>query len=558
MSQRRAYSYIRMSTDMQLKGDSIRRQLESSEKYADEHGLDLVEKDRLQDIGISAFHGTHATEGALGRFLTAVRDKKVEPGSYLLVESLDRLSRQHPFDAFTIFSQIMTAGINIVTLVDQRVYSKATGFSDLILSIATMSRAHEESETKSQRVSAAWANKRKNVETRKLTAQCPAWLELSDDKRSFVVNQKRAAVIVTIYENGAGGMGYYSITRRLNQDHIPTFGRSDGWQTSYVAKLLTNRAVLGEFQPHRAINGKRVAQGDPITDYFPSIVDEQLFYRAQSGRTQRQNGGGRKGLNISNLFSGIARCAYCNSRMRFENKGSRPKAGTYLVCDRARRGLDCEKTGWKYEDIEASFLAYVQEIDLASLVHTEAESTKRQELVDNIAALNGRLGVIGQEKERAYELYIKSGSKSDFVAQKLQELDQTAARLKETIQQKEQELVALTADLALFYESKDQVRALVEQMQNREDQDAYKLRSLLSSRLKSIVSSMSVASVGTTRFPPESDPALNHEWEHRRYFLIEFKDGTARAVYPDPNDPTQFAEQITSGDDGETFIGKSI
>ena len=42
---------------------------------------------------------------------------EVEPGSYLLVESLDRLSRQHPFDAFGIFSQIVKAGVNIVTLV---------------------------------------------------------------------------------------------------------------------------------------------------------------------------------------------------------------------------------------------------------------------------------------------------------------------------------------------------------------------------------------------------------------------------------------------------------
>jgi DNA invertase Pin-like site-specific DNA recombinase len=55
MPKPRAYSYIRMSTEIQLKGDSLRRQLESSEKYANEHGLELVEKDRLQDIGISAF-----------------------------------------------------------------------------------------------------------------------------------------------------------------------------------------------------------------------------------------------------------------------------------------------------------------------------------------------------------------------------------------------------------------------------------------------------------------------------------------------------------------------
>jgi DNA invertase Pin-like site-specific DNA recombinase len=546
MSKPRAYSYIRMSTDIQLKGDSLRRQLESSKKYADEHGWELVEKDQLQDIGISAFHGAHVADGALGQFLAAVRHKKIEPGSYLLVESLDRLSRQHPFEAFGTFAEIIKADVNIVTLLDQRVYSKATGFSDLIFSIVTMSRAHEESETKSHRVSAAWANKRKNVGTRKLTAQCPAWLELSDDKKSFVIDKKRAGIIVSIFEDAAGGMGYYSITRRLNRAQIPTFGRSDGWQTSYVAKILANRAVLGEFQPHRAIKGKRVADGDPIKDYFPQIVDETLFYRSQSARAQRQNGGGRKGLNISNLFSGIAKCAYCKSRMRFENKGSRPKAGTYLVCDRARRGLDCEKTGWKYDDLEASFLTYVREIDLASLVHTETDNAQRKRLADEIAALVGQLTDINDQKTRALDLYLQGGTARDFVGQKLNDLEQNTLLLADAIKTKEKELGALTADLAQFYESRDQIKALVEQLQNRDGQDAYKMRSLLASRLKSIVLSMSVASVGSSRL---ERTALDDEGEHRRYFYLEFKDGSARAVYPHPDDPVQFAEQIISGDE---------
>src|ERR1017187_6470148 len=105
------------------------------------------------------------------------------------------------------------------------------------------------------------------------------------------------------------------LDRLINQEGIPHFGSSDGWHNSYVAKILNNRAVLGEFQPHRLVNGKRIAEGESIKNYFPLIVDEKLFYRSQSGRGQRRtNGAGRKGDNISNLFSGIANCAYCKSR----------------------------------------------------------------------------------------------------------------------------------------------------------------------------------------------------------------------------------------------------
>lgn len=38
-----AYSYVRMSTDAQLKSDSLRRQTELSEAYAEKNGLRLID-----------------------------------------------------------------------------------------------------------------------------------------------------------------------------------------------------------------------------------------------------------------------------------------------------------------------------------------------------------------------------------------------------------------------------------------------------------------------------------------------------------------------------------
>jgi DNA invertase Pin-like site-specific DNA recombinase len=113
----RAYSYLRMSTDIQLKGDSQRRQNDAAREYAEKHGLDLVDQDRLEDIGISAYTGANIKDGNLGRFLTAINSGSVERGSYLLVESLDRLTRQKMTPSVAIFHQIIQAGVNIVNLV---------------------------------------------------------------------------------------------------------------------------------------------------------------------------------------------------------------------------------------------------------------------------------------------------------------------------------------------------------------------------------------------------------------------------------------------------------
>src|SRR4051812_26198562 len=98
-----AYSYVRMSSAAQLKGHSLRRQMELSQKYAEEHGLELLDGNRLHDLGISAFRGANVASGALGQFLAAVKDGKVPEGSFLLVESLDRISRQQPIASLQIF-----------------------------------------------------------------------------------------------------------------------------------------------------------------------------------------------------------------------------------------------------------------------------------------------------------------------------------------------------------------------------------------------------------------------------------------------------------------------
>ena len=177
----KAYSYIRFSTPEQAKGDSLRRQLELSKRYAEKHGLELDEKLRV-DSGISGFNGDHLKpDSSLAQFLSELERGKVQPGSYLLIESLDRLSRQAVQKALRLFLQIIEQGVHIVTLSDGRVFKNETLDSlDLITSIMVMVRAHEESAIKSSRLSAAWEKKRSELQERKATATCPAWLRLTE------------------------------------------------------------------------------------------------------------------------------------------------------------------------------------------------------------------------------------------------------------------------------------------------------------------------------------------------------------------------------------------
>ncbi|MGK2908309.1 MAG: recombinase family protein [Sphingobium sp.] len=69
-----AYSYIRMSTPAQIKGDSLRRQLAKAERFTTFHGLTL--DSTVRDIGVSGFKGAHRKKGSLG--LAFLRKWKAE------------------------------------------------------------------------------------------------------------------------------------------------------------------------------------------------------------------------------------------------------------------------------------------------------------------------------------------------------------------------------------------------------------------------------------------------------------------------------------------------
>ena len=471
---------------------------------------------------MSAFTGENITRGKLGSIiLGGVQAGTIPAGTPLIVELLDRLSRQDINKTMDILRTFMNAGIDVHTFSDGRVYKgKDFGIVDHMLSGMQSYLSNLELTKKQQRIQQVWANKRNNAATKPITAICPAWLKLASDKKHFEPIKDRVAIIRSIFNDSANGIGNYSITRRLNANGVPALGRSGSWHQSLVAKVLGNKSVLGEFQPHRVTNKKRKPEGDPIANYFPKIIDENLFFRAQHARAQRRIiGAGRKGTNISNLFMGIARCAHCRGRMGFENKGSGPRGGSYLVCDRAKRGLYCQRIGWRYDDFESSFLAFVREIKLEDVLQEESNTKTYTNLQNEIVATRGKHAVTVEKIDRLVELFANAGGAADTVGKKIEDLEQQKTALDDAIRQKENECITLKSNLAEFYASQEQIKTLIKKINGH---NSYKVRAEISSRIKALVSTLIIS-------PTEE-----------RYFCVGFKDGSCRGVYPSDNDPLRF------------------
>ena len=99
-----AHSYLRFSSPQQATGDSIRRQTEAREKWLAAHpGVELDHSLVMTDAGRSAFKRQDWATYALAEFVKHIKSGRVESGSFLLVENLDRLSREDAGTATELF-----------------------------------------------------------------------------------------------------------------------------------------------------------------------------------------------------------------------------------------------------------------------------------------------------------------------------------------------------------------------------------------------------------------------------------------------------------------------
>jgi hypothetical protein len=216
-------------------------------------------------------------------------------------------------------------------------------------------------------------------------SSCPAWLELSEDKLSFVRNDERANVVKMIFELSIAGLGGYTIAKQLNEKQVPVFGPSPRWDQSTIHNLLVNRATYGEHQPKIYPMGKECPNGDPIPGYYPAIITTELFETAQLVRRNNLTfGRGRKGKFITNLFPNLLTCGHCGSRVKFHSNGNAKS----LICSQVIDRAGCYRMAWSVRSFENALFDLIQRLAVDETVE-EDERQKFNLFVPHIRALTG-------------------------------------------------------------------------------------------------------------------------------------------------------------------------
>ncbi|GHB13071.1 recombinase family protein [Salinicola rhizosphaerae] len=338
-----AYAYVRYSTARQSTGDSVERQKSPLSRFEDRYGVRI--KETFVDAGVSSFRGDNIKKGQFRSLLDKIENKEIVAGDFIVLESIDRVSRQELNKTASQLYAILEKGIKIYTTNDEKLYSledKSRDLENYLMIGLIAKRANEESETKSKRRKSAWRkvhNEAKESGKAFSNSRVHYGYKLVDGKYQIVEDEAeeiRQLFDLIINE------GVYNAVAEVNK----TAKRK--WTASNVYKLMRSKAVVGYLRRQETVDGKREFR-EYIPDFYPAIIDEFTFRRAEQAIARRKTNkvSGRNTEAYTNIFRHTAYCDKCGSKMIYtkKQKASGKYKYYYLFCNEGKeKGTGCRNT----------------------------------------------------------------------------------------------------------------------------------------------------------------------------------------------------------------------
>lgn len=451
---KKCYPYVRFSSTRQEDGSTRTRQNELIDAFVSKHSLEV---DRhLEDAGTSAYHGKNASaEGVLGQFLQEVRKGEIERGSYLLIENFDRLSRDKIVRSNKIFTDLLFSGIKIVILDRNKVYDADNlDVGDWINAQVEFGRANAESKRKSDFSSKAWKyNREKMRDGEIVTKKVPTWLKVENN--TFIIDEEKVERIRTLFKLSLS-KGLQEATKEYNQLFIEKIAIH---QAQY---LLSNRKLIGEHSPqkiHYDENGKlmRKDEGEPIPNYYPAVIDEELFLKAQSVIKSRKPFSGRYSNQRYNVFRDLIYCKWCGGTIRYMNKGERD----YFICTNSMTGKCDLNSHFGQQSIRGKklfnmFFRFTDGINIGTLLE---ENSNADEVKNSIMKLENNRNKINIRlhdfKSKIKAMIMDGEAISETYNEIIIELENSTTSIDVEIEDKRKELEQIFSSFKSFYDLKD-------------------------------------------------------------------------------------------------------
>jgi DNA invertase Pin-like site-specific DNA recombinase len=498
-TRRTGVSYSRFSDPKQAEGDSEGRQERDYRAFCERHNL-TPGKEVFADRGKSGYKDEHRKKGRLGELIAAAKDGRFDPGTVVVVEAWDRLGRLRPDRQTELVAELLRTGVSIgVCRLDDVFTEDDFGTHKWTTLAVFIQMAHQESKQKAERVAASWARRRDRAREDGTPIGCrlPAWLEVAGGKPRLI--PERAAAVRRIYQLASDGLGHTRIVRTLTAEKVPAFGEkvvrkgrvrsqfSGAWSRAYVALLLRDRRVVGEFRPmRRDKDGTEQPAGPPIVGYYPAAVTEDEFNLARAALEERQSRDktdrppGPRQRKYVNVFKGILTHARDGGGFTLHNAGTKKIPRCILMSTSGVGGRDRYYT-FPYPVFEEHVLKWLTEIDPKTVLPRNDTGPSRAE------ALRARLANLREDKARLQTDLNEKYSKA--LAEVLRRYEADEEQVANDLQD---ELARTAKPLARAW---DELPSLIDVIRNSEDPDLARLK--LRPALRAVIESALVLIVPT-------------------------------------------------------------
>lgn len=431
-----AISYKRISTTKQGKigKDGMRRQDQMAIDWCQKKGIELNTTLKFSDVGVSGYSGANAKKGgALHKLLAMALSGEIQKGSYVLFEAFDRMTRLPISMAQGLLSDLVNAGLIVVTLTDNREWTrrKLNDLEPFLIAILTLYRGNQESAYKSKRLREAFEAARAQGLKGKFSS-IPGWLK-RNEAGIVEIDEEKAGSVRRVYQLAAAGVGIKEIIQRATSEAwpIPARGSIDGgrWNRELPRRLLLSRSVLGEhehLQYHESYIGddgeeetRQLKMGKPtgivVVDYYPAVISAELWAAARAAITSTARSP-RRGRYYMNVFAGMLWCGCCGNAVRRRMEGRKETPKGQLMCGGKMEGItDCASMNIKMFDEpvlraiythSAQYLGTIAGQDkLAGIAALRATLAERQQQLANITdAIIAGGGAVAVFVQRASKL----------------------------------------------------------------------------------------------------------------------------------------------------------
>ncbi len=370
---KRAAAYLRVSDD-DLSVDSIDKQRELIERYAEQHGYQIT--DWYEDRGISA----HSDRESLSRLLTDAETKF----DYVIVWKQNRFSRSKPYETISTLGQLQDTDTKLVstekgvidiseltTLIMTAIESEKDHEFSLELSKATIggqarqaAKGYSVGQQAPYGMRRVWRSPSGNIVELEAGTKAPSSKHGGGVIFLPSLDEEHVDTVRFIYDRYVEhGEGFFRIAEKINLDGIPA-PKGGTWNKGTVRDILKNEIYCGDYAWNKRREGKfhsqqggavrarpksekdpnkkdkkrkhKVLRNNPedwieVEDCHEGIIAKDLFKRAQTLMKERDKRAGTKAADdYEYVLTGLMTCAECGFNLTGKTTSKKKKGKKYV------------------------------------------------------------------------------------------------------------------------------------------------------------------------------------------------------------------------------------